>query len=491
MAASWYSTGPTLIRPRRRGVLPILSYPADWYQFVSSVYGPLWTVISGGIVLAGGGHVGLTLLIFQSLGSSGGVGQRRFYMGDPQSALPRPRRCKGPCSFYGTQLVIIESALGGHNDTCMMFLALLAVWLHLRGSKAGAVIALTLSALVKVITAALVPLYMLMILRGATGWKERGWFLLRAGLGAAAAVAASMLCARMSPNGVTLHTASTAQFFENNYHELLFKGLRRVLGEPGGFHSSAHGFSSLLGGNERTRGSARRHLEQNGRPLPPEDRTSIARDLRRRLRRLDAGLRSGEPDARVCRLAASDRHRRTRRSRTPTPPCGAFPAGRRIGRRWSMANRLIRVTTWSLFIAFGLLAAWKTTDFDAFLTWSTAFFLASQLLVFTKIWPWYAVWPLAFGALKPRSAATRLAIMLSAGMIIIYVLFDYSSSDRWSWVNDYRSIPTIVLPVVLFAILQWSTRSALVLPILSGTLPAGKRAANPSPGPESEGFKER
>jgi hypothetical protein len=118
------------------------------------------------------------------------------------------------------------------------------------------------------------------------------------------------------------------------------------------------------------------------------------------------------------------------------------------------ANQLIRVTTWSLFIAFGLLAAWKTTDFDAFLTWGTAFFLASQLLVFTKIWPWYAIWPLAFGALKPRSASTRLAIMLSAGMIVIYVLFDYSSSDQWSWVNDFRSIPTIVLPVGLFAILE-------------------------------------
>jgi len=100
-----------------------------------------------------------------------------------------------------------------------------------------------------------------------------------------------------------------------------------------------------------------------------------------------------------------------------------------------------------------LLAAWKTTDFDKFILWGTAFFLASQLLVFTKIWPWYGVWPLAFGALKPGSAPTRLAILLSAGMVLLYSLLDYCDT-QWNWVNDYRSIPTIVLPVALFVLLQ-------------------------------------
>jgi len=116
------------------------------------------------------------------------------------------------------------------------------------------------------------------------------------------------------------------------------------------------------------------------------------------------------------------------------------------------ANRLIRLVTWSLFVAFGLLAAWKTADFDDFVIWGTAFFLASQLLVFTKIWPWYAVWPLAYGALKPGSLATRLAVMLSAGMLLLYALLDYCNT-QWNWVNDYRSIPTIVIPTALFALL--------------------------------------
>ena len=117
------------------------------------------------------------------------------------------------------------------------------------------------------------------------------------------------------------------------------------------------------------------------------------------------------------------------------------------------ANRLIRLVTWTLFVAFGLLAAWKTRDFDSFLVWGTAFFLASQLLVFTKIWPWYVIWPLAFGALKPSGSGIRLAVLLSAGMTITYALLDYSNTPL-NLLYDYRSIPTIVLPVVLFVILK-------------------------------------
>ncbi len=37
-----------------------------YYDFVPSVYGPLWTVISGGLVLAGRGHTGLTVLLFRA-----------------------------------------------------------------------------------------------------------------------------------------------------------------------------------------------------------------------------------------------------------------------------------------------------------------------------------------------------------------------------------------------------------------------------------------
>jgi hypothetical protein len=429
---------------------PFLS--GGYYQFVPSVYGPLWTVISAGLVIVGRGHVGFTLLLFRGLEALSALGSAGLIWVILKQLAPE-RAAQGTLLFLWNPLVIIESALSGHNDTCMMFLALLALWLHLRGSRWGAVMALTLSALIKVITAPLVPLYMLMIMRTTHGWRERSRFLGSAGLGAAAAVALSMFCARMSPNGLTMHTASSAQFFENNYHELLFKGLRRMFGEPADsieapmdfrpYWVAANGNTVLRAGTSK-KTDALCQLKNQQPLLAISDEDS------------DDWLRVYDPVSHLqgyvdwMHLVVID-----------NPPIAETDATAQRLSGWPpdwptvvKANRVIRMTTWGLFIAFGLLAAWKTRDFDTFLTWSTAFFLAAQLLVFTKIWPWYVIWPLAYGALKPDSGSTRLAIMLSAGMIIMYPLFDYSNSLQWSWVNDYRSLPTIVLPVVVFAAMQ-------------------------------------
>ena len=80
------------------------------------------------------------------------------------------------------------------------------------GRNAGAVAALALSALIKVITWPLVPLYVLMTLRRSASWKENAWFIARSVAGVAVAVGVTTLCARMSLNGLTMHTASSAQF---------------------------------------------------------------------------------------------------------------------------------------------------------------------------------------------------------------------------------------------------------------------------------------
>jgi hypothetical protein len=266
----------------------------------------------------------------------------------------------------------------------------------------------------------------------------------------------------MNPNGLTVHTAGSAQFFENNYHELLFKGLRRLLGEqsdsiesPMDFHTywvAATGPTVLHAGTtNKTPIVAKLKARQPLLAVSDEDS--------------DTWLRVYDPVS----------HRQGYASWMhiawiDDPPIAETDPGARRLSGWPPdwptvveANRIIRVVTWGLFIAFGLLAAWKTRDFDTFLIWSTAFFLAAQLLVFTKIWPWYVIWPLAYGALKPRSGCTLLAVLLSAGMLSMYVLFDFSNSLTLYWVNDYRSLPSIVLPVVLFAIYQFWPRKGTAL----------------------------
>ena len=421
-----------------------------FYEWVPSVYGPLWTVISAGLVLLGGGHVGLTITLFRALEIAAALGSGGFIWLIMKQLAPE-RAAQGTLLFLWNPLVLTESALGGHNDTCMMFLALLAVWLHLRGHKAGAVIALALSALVKVITWPLVPLYILMTLRRASGWKESVWLLGRAGVGVAAVMVLSVFFARMNPNGLTAHTAGAAQFYENNYHELLFKGLRHLLGEPADSLDAPMDFRTWW---VATNSRAVLHAGTSNKSkdlcrLKPQQELLVLSD-----EDSDLWLRVYDPPDRLQgyvdwgHLAVIDDPPDAERDPTVHRLSGWPPDWPTV----ATANRWVRIATWSLFVAFGLLAAWKTVDLDSFLVWGTAFFIASQLLVFTKIWPWYAIWQLAFGALKPRSTVTRLALLLSAGMLLLYPLLDYSNSPL-DWLYDYRSIPTIVLPTALFALL--------------------------------------
>jgi len=424
-----------------------------YFDFVASVYGPFWTVISAGLVLAGGSHVGLTVLLFRGLGAAAALGGAGLIWAILKQISPE-RAALGTLLFLWNPLVVIESALGGHNDTGMMLLALLAVWLHLRGHKAGAVIALTFSALIKVITWPLVPLYVLMILRTSTDWRERGLFLFRSGIGVAVAVVMSMHFARMNPDGLVAHTASSAQFYENNYHEVLFKVVRHLLGEPADSLEAPMDFQTWWG-------------QSWGHAILHEGTSKKTKDLARLKDGQELLVISNEDSDEWLKVYDPVDHLQgyidwPHLSVIPDPPDAGQDATVKRLSGWPPdwptvveANRLIRFVTWGLFVAFGLLAAWKTSDFERFIIWGTAFFLASQLLVFTKIWPWYAIWPLAFGALRPASLATRLAVMLSAGMILLYAELDYCNT-QWNWVNDYRSIPTIVLPFVLFALsLLW------------------------------------
>jgi len=423
-----------------------------YYKFVPSVYGPLWTVISAGLTRAGGSHIGLTLLMFRMLEVAAALGCGVLIWLILKRLAPE-RAALGMVLFPWNPLVVMESAMSGHNDTCMMALALLAVWLHLRGWKAGAVLALALSALVKVITWPLVALYMLMVLRRTNGWKERALFIGQAGMGVAAAVVLTTFCARMSPNGLTAHTAGSADFYENNYHELVFKGLRRLLGEEADTLNAPMDFQTwwVVTTNRTVLHEGTSNKSKDLCRLKPEQVLLVLsnEDSEDWLRVYDPADRlQGYVD--WMHLDGID----------DPPNADDDPAVRRLSgwppADWDTvitANRWIRVVTWSLFVGFGLLAAWKTTDIESFLVWGTAFFLASQLLVFTRIWPWYLIWPLAFGALKPTGSGIRLAVLLSAGMMASYALLDYVRTP-WDWVYEYRSIPTIVVPVAVFAFLD-------------------------------------
>jgi hypothetical protein len=428
-----------------------------WYQFVPSVYGPLWTVNSAGLDLLGHGQVGLTIFLFRLFEAvcvlgAGGVLWLILQRIRPQAAS------FGTLLFLWNPLVIIESALGGHNDACMMLLAVAALWLHLRRSPLGAVLALTLSALVKIVTAPLIPLYLLMVLRQNANAGTRLKFIARSGIAIVAAVALSMFAGRMNPTALVARTAGSPGFYKNNYHELIFKELRRLFGEHADTLDAPMDFQTWW---VTTSAPADLHAD-----------ISLASPVR-------AQLQPGEP-----LLGLSDKDsRQFLRAYLPSQHVVGFvewttlypiaePANAQNDpvikslsvspQDWPTvvaANRWIRYTTWSLFALFGLAAALRVRDFDSFLNWSTAFFIVALLLVFTRIWPWYGLWPLAFAAVTPAAPRALLAVLMSAGLTTSYALMGCCNT-RLEWLYDYRSLFTIVLPVLLALLLRPLFRSS-------------------------------
>jgi hypothetical protein len=461
-AYAWYGRLLGVYGADARAVAPPASL-ADpflfhgWYQFVPSVYGPLWTVISAGLTWAGAGHVGLTLLLFRGFEALATLGTAGMIWSILKKLRPDVAGF-GTLLFLWNPLVIIESALGGHNDACMMALAVAGLWLHVRGWKAGAAVALALSALVKVATWPLVPLYILMVLRGSTGWRERGWFLARAGAGVVAAAVLAIGAARMGPGDLLVRTAGSPGYYMNSFYEVAFKKLRLMLGEHANTLEAPMDFR-IWWVTTSERAPLHRDISTTSQELcqlqPGQPLVALtARDSRQWVRVFDPAQRMiGFVDWSHLYII-------------PQPPDAMKdPVLRHLSvspQDWPSvvtANRWIRLTTWALFFAFGLLAAWKARDFETFLYWASAFFLVAQLLVLTAIWPWYSLWPLAFGALIPRSGPTVLAMMLSGGMSALYALLGFADT-RLEWVYDYRSLFTIALPVVLFALMKLITTLA-------------------------------
>ena len=120
------------------------------------------------------------------------------------------------------------------------------------------------------------------------------------------------------------------------------------------------------------------------------------------------------------------------------------------------ANRILRIATWLGFAAFGLFAAWRTRTFTDFLVWSGASLLASYFFIITEIWPWYVNWALALGALAPGRLPARLAMMLSAGVLTLYLTLGWAGT-RLAWAFPYRGVLAFLLPLLIFSAL-WFLR---------------------------------
>ena len=422
--------------------------PLFGIEYMSSWYGPLWTLVSAGLAWLGGDRVGLTALLFRGLAVASALGAAALLWSHLRRTAPE-RAAQGLVLFLWNPLLVIETGLSGHNDAFMLALVLLGVWLHLRGWKVTAVVAITLSVLVKFLTGPVLALYVLLVLRQLGSWRERFVFLARSGLAAGVVAVAVAFAAgvKMGEDVPARQSATSTDFYSNNFHELIFKRLRLALGEdPDLVRQPIYFESWWVAANKAT--ELRAGESANSAPLTKLDAGApllvIAPHLTDWVRVYDP-VWAVKGWLHADDVGVIDRPR----ALADQPGVRRFEVKSMDRPTVRSANNIIRIVTWTLFAAFGLMAAWRTTNLESFCVWSAATMLAAYFLILTEIWPWYVNWALTLGALVPASQPARFAAILSAGVLTLYATIGYQGIEP-AWVYACRSLPAFVLPLVLW-----------------------------------------
>jgi hypothetical protein len=418
-------------------------------EYVASWYGPVWTLLSAGIARMTGEHVGLTVLAFRGLSALAALSGAAFLWSGLRRLSPKDAT-RGLVFFLWNPLLVIETGMSGHNDAIMVAFVLCGVWLHTRGWKAGTVVMLTLSALVKFLTGMLIPLYVLLVLREARGWRERGAFLARSAVGAGAIAGIAIFFAHTGDDVPAAHAAMSPDFYANNFHQLIFNQLRLAFGEdpvtarvPANFSSSWVALTKTA--ELRTRDDA---ASQVLRKLSPGTICLVVLPLRSQWKWIY------DPESKTRGYIANQKFRNTERPAIAAsdPVALRFEQSPMEWPTVKNANRLIRAVTWLGFAAFGLLAAWRTTNFTQFLVWSAASLLASYYFIITEIWPWYPNWALALAAMAPSRLPAKFAMLLSGCTLTLFVTLGYRETGS-DWIFRWRSIPAFVFPLAVFIVL--------------------------------------
>ena len=417
--------------------------------YLPSWYGPVWTFISAGVTWLTGENLGVTVLVFRLVSIVSALAASGFIWSCLRKYSPE-NATRGLVLFLWNPLLVMETGMSGHNDPVMLALVICGVWLHLRGHKAGAVMALTLSALVKFLTGMLIPLYMLLVIREAKTWRERIGFVLRSAIPAGIAALVAFHLAKADTDVPVAHSAMAPDFYMNNFHELIFQRLRVAVGEEA---EAANVWVYFYPYWLRLRGGAELRSEKSAsapllRQAKADERLLlVSPDKTEWLRVYDPethrkGYMTGAEWEESKRPALADSDAEARELEKPV-----FEH-----RTVRTANAIVRIVTWLGFAAFGLFAAWRTRNFAEFIVWSGASLLASYFFIITEIWPWYVNWALALGALAPGRLPARFAMILSAGVLTLYLTIGFQGS-RLAWLFQIRSLIAFVLPLLIFSAL--------------------------------------
>lgn len=183
---SWALTGlsPLAVAPKQAlPADPWLGLAGEWAS-ATSPYGPLWEGLTLGVFYAGGGNFLAQLLLLKLLGALAYLGCIWLIYQTLRHLRP-DWATAGALAFAWNPLALFECVQNGHNDIAMSFFLLAAIWVMSRptrptatprllaGPQVAACLLLAASILVKFITAAVVPFFLLALACRYSTWRQR------------------------------------------------------------------------------------------------------------------------------------------------------------------------------------------------------------------------------------------------------------------------------------------------------------------------------
>ncbi len=158
-----YGANPFTHVPSQFSFDPLYAH-VSWTE-APSPYGPLWILLTAPLSLIAGNDLFLNLVLFKVLTVVCYAGSAFLLFLMLAKFLPQ-YSVAGTLLFAWNPLVLMEFGGSGHNDIVMIFFAMLALWLLVNDRFAPALVALTASLLIKIITVVVLPLFIVYV------WKK-------------------------------------------------------------------------------------------------------------------------------------------------------------------------------------------------------------------------------------------------------------------------------------------------------------------------------
>jgi len=223
-----YGGNPMVDVPGQYPGDPLLPVLDRWQMHYQTPYGPLWLVLTWFPQTIAGGNAEWLLVSYKTLSVVFLFGTAYVVRLILVEVRPEHRRL-GTLLFLWNPLILIQIALNGHNDSVMMFFAMLAFYFGLKRRWALAIPVLMLSVLVKYLTVLLLPVFIIYALR--QGRRERREMLIGS---AAAAVIAFAFLAPFWQGLETFgaYTEAQSSWFVNSIPELIVRTIDGPIGKP-------------------------------------------------------------------------------------------------------------------------------------------------------------------------------------------------------------------------------------------------------------------